>query len=153
MNQASATVNAYTRVNVETASQGKLVVMLFDGAIRRAQEAARLLETGGRRDEIHKNLVHAQDILAELRNALDMRRGEIARNLDRIYEYFQHLLITANLRKETAPVEECVRLMREMRDTWDEAFKKVSRENAELSAGVANHRTAVVNMTALNLST
>lgn len=153
MNQASATVNAYTRVNVETASQGKLVVMLFDGAIRRAQEAGRLIEAGGRRDEIHKNLVHAQDIIAELRNALDMQRGQIARNLDRIYEYFQHLLITANLHKDTAPINECVRLMREMRDTWDEAFKKAARESTELSAGVANQRTAAVSLTALNLST
>ena len=96
MEALQAKMNAYTRVDVETASQGKLIVMLFNGAIKRAEEAKRQLDKGDRQS-VHNNLVRAQDIIAELRGALNMKAGEIAVNLDRIYEYFQHLLISATV--------------------------------------------------------
>ena len=93
---AAAQYNAYKRVDVETSSQGKLIVMLFNGAIQRAEEAKRQLAKG-RTEGVHNNLLRAQDIVAELRNALDMKVA-IAKQLDRIYEYFQYLLIKANIR-------------------------------------------------------
>ena len=96
--------DAYKQVDVETASQGKLIVLLFNGAIQRAEEAKRLIlaepmDIAG----IHNSLVRAQDIIVELRRALDLRAGEIAGNLDRSYEYFQHLLVQANIKKDPTP--------------------------------------------------
>ena len=53
---------AYTKVNVETASQGKLVVLLFSGAIQRASQAkAKILS--GRLADAHNDLIRAQDII------------------------------------------------------------------------------------------
>ena len=124
---AAAQLNTYTQVDVETASQGKLIVMLFNGAIKRAEEARRHLEKGGKQ-EVHNNLIRAQDIIAELRASLDMKTGEIASNLDRVYEYFQHLLIQANVKKSAEPLDECIQLMTSMRDTWEEVFDKVAKE-------------------------
>lgn len=145
---ASATSHgAYRKVDIETASQGKLIVMLFNGAIQRAEEAKRQLAKG-RMQEVHKNLIHAQDIINELRAALDMTTGDIARNLDRIYEYFQHLMIRANVRKEAPPIEECVALMTQMRDTWKEVFEK---EEAKRLPGappppINQHGATVINL-------
>lgn len=127
MSEAAAKYAAYTKVNVETASQGKLVEMLFNGAIKRAEEARRQLERGSS-SAVHNNLIRAQDIIAELRAALNMDAGTIARDLDRLYEYFQHLLVTANIRKQEGPITECVGLMTEMRDTWREAFLLSAKE-------------------------
>ncbi len=124
---ATARMGAYTKVDVETASQGKLIVMLFNGAIKRAEEARRQLEKGSKQ-EAHNNLIRAQDIIAELRAALDMKTGDVASNLDRLYEYFQHLLVQANIRKSTEPLDECIELMTSIRDTWQEVFEKVARE-------------------------
>lgn len=115
--------SAYKQIDVETTSQGKLVVMLFNGAIQRAEEAKRQLEKGSI-NGVHNNLIRAQDIIAELRTSLDMSTGEIAANLDRIYEYFQHLLVKANVQKSPEPISEAVTLMTEMRDTWKEVFAK-----------------------------
>jgi flagellar protein FliS len=139
-------MNAYTRVDVETASQGKLIVMLFNGAIKRAEEAKRQLEKGDRQS-VHNNLVRAQDIIAELRGALNMKAGDIATNLDSIYEYFQHLLITANIRKEAEPIDTAVSLMGEMRDTWQELFDRLAREDKARQAPAINqHGATMLNM-------
>ena len=123
--------SAYKQVDVETASQGKLIVLLFNGAIQRAEEARRLIlaetmDVGG----VHNNLVRAQDIVGELRGALDLSMGEIAENLDRSYEYFHHLLVRANVEKDAALIEECVELMTVLRDTWEEVFQQVAEDEA-----------------------
>jgi flagellar secretion chaperone FliS len=145
MSNSAAGYGAYKRVDVETASQGKLIVMLFNGAIQRAEEAKRQLEKG-RVQNVHNNLIRAQDIVAELRSALNMSAGEIARSLDRIYEYFQHLLIMANIRKDTAPIDECIRMMISMRDTWQELFESVAKEEPVPAQQVNLHGSAVMNL-------
>jgi flagellar secretion chaperone FliS len=150
MSAAYQKVGAYTKVDVETASQGKLIVMLFNGAIKRAEEARRQLAKGNRQ-EVHNNLIRAQDIIAELRGALNMKAGEIAANLDRIYEYFQHLLITANLRKQAEPIDQCVGLMNTMRDTWQEVFEKIAKEEAAAPKApkappINQHGSSMLNM-------
>lgn len=147
MSQSAPNLSAYTRVDVETSSQGKLIVMLFNGAIKRAEEAKRQMERGAF-EGVHNNLIKAQDIVAELRGALNMQAGAISENLDRIYEYFQHLLIEANVRKETAPIDECITLMTEIRDAWQELFDQLAREGNIPSAIPASnpHGASLLNL-------
>ena len=145
MSSSAIGYSAYKRVDVETASQGKLIVMLFNGAIQRAEEAKRQLEKG-RVQNVHNNLIRAQDIIAELRGALNMNAGDIAKNLDRIYEYSQHLLIMANIRKDTGPIDECIRMMSEMRDTWKALFESVGKEEPVSAPQVNLHGAAVMNV-------
>ncbi|MBN2310441.1 MAG: flagellar export chaperone FliS [Candidatus Hydrogenedentes bacterium] len=145
MPASTAQFSEYKKVDVQTASQGKLIVMLFNGAIQRAEEAKRQLEKG-RYEGVHNNLIRAQDIIGELRNALDMKAGEVAGNLDRLYEYFQHLLIKANIRKEPGPAEEAVALMTELRDTWKELFQKLDAEGEFHPPQVNQHGAAVMNI-------
>ena len=147
MSGSAASYQAYRKVDVETASQGKLIVMLFNGAIQRAEEAKRMLEKG-RIDGVHNNLLRAQEIIAELRSALNMQAGgEIARNLDRLYEYFQHLLIKANIRKEAKPIDECIGFMISLRNTWQEVFVQVAKEQAVTAPPAINpHGAGVINV-------
>ncbi len=145
MSAYAAKISNYTKTNVETASQGKLVVMLFNGAIQRAEEAKRQIEKG-RLQEVHNNLVRAQEIMGELRGALNMQAGEIATNLDRIYEFCQHLLIKANVQKSPAPIEDAVRLMTDMRDTWEEAFKQAAAEAAGPAPQINTHGHSCLNV-------
>ncbi len=146
MAAANPRVGAYQQVDIETASQGKLIVMLFNGAIKRAEEARRQLEKRNI-PEAHRNLIRAQEILGELRGALNMKAGEIAENLDRIYEYLQHLLITANIRKDIAPIDQCVSFLISIRDTWREVFDTVARDQAAAAAPAINtHGNTVLNV-------
>jgi flagellar secretion chaperone FliS len=125
---SAANYGTYKRVDVETASQGKLVVMLFNGAIQRAEEARRQVDKGSN-EGVHNNLIRAQDIIAELRSSLDMKAGTIAANLDRIYEYIQHLLVKANIRKDADPIAEAIEHMTAMRDSWKDAFDTIGPDD------------------------
>ena len=135
----------YQQVNVETASQGKLIVMLFSGAVQRAEKALHAIESGNV-ESVHNHLVRAQDIIGELRGALNMEAGEIAENLDRIYEYFQHLLIKANVRKDPEPLRNAIELMTLMRDTWSELFSQTANTAEAKKPQFNAHGSALMNM-------
>ena len=138
--------SAYRRVDIETASQGRLIVMMFNGAISRAVEAKRRLEAK-EGQAVHENLIQAQEIIAELRSALNMDTGEVAKNLDRSYEYFHHLLVTANIKKVAEPIDECVLLMTFIRDTWQELFTQVEREGTpDRPPAINKHGASVMNL-------
>jgi flagellar protein FliS len=123
----------YRTVDIETASQGKLVVMLFNGAIQRAGQARDAIERKNPA-EAHKHLVRAQDIISELRSSLDMSYGEVVQAIDRTYEYFLHRLLEANLRKDPAIIDEVIPLIEDMRDTWQEAFEKEESNRPVMAA-------------------
>ena len=144
----AAELSAYRKVDVETASQGKLIVMLFNGAIQRAEEAKRQMGRG-KIVSVHNNLLRAQAIIGELRNALNMKAGgEIARNLDRIYEYLQHLLIEANIQKQPQPIDDAIAYMTTMRDTWQELFLQLAKDQQGPAAPpvINAHGAALLNM-------
>lgn len=150
MSATASKYDAYTRVDIETASQGKLIVMLFNGAIKRAEEAKRQLEKG-KREGVHNNLIRAQEIVGELRAALNLSAGPVAKNLDRIYEYFQHLLIQANIKKQIEPIEECVQMMTDMRDTWQELFAGLAKQDAPaapspVQSSINSHGSSLLNI-------
>lgn len=146
MSSSASNLNAYTKVDVETASQGKLIVMLFNGAIKRTEEARRQLEQK-KMESAHNNLIRAQDILGELRGALNMKAGDISNNLDRIYEYCQHLLVTANVKKTTEPLDDCVEMMTSLRDTWEELFDSLAKESGvKKSPKINQHGEQVLNI-------
>jgi len=141
----AAGYQAYKRVDIETASQGKLVVMLLNGAIQRAQEAKRQLERHDAQGA-HNNLIRAQEIITEIRGALNMNAGEIAHNLDRLYEYFQHLLIQANVRKDPEPLDAFIEFVTSIRDTWDEVFKRATGEGAPASSRLDERPDGLINI-------
>ena len=135
MTPQTATVNAYKAVNINTASQGKLILMLFDGAIKRAEEAIRQIEKNNI-ESVHRNLIRAQEIISELRSSLKIEvGGEIARNIDRIYEYIYYLLVQGNLKKEVKPIRESIEHMKSMRETWKEAFEIYQKEEGTTTSG------------------
>ena len=140
----------YRQVDIETTSQGKLIILLFNGAIQRAEESRRLMEADKMDIEtINNKLIRAQDIIAELRSALDMSAGEVSVNLDRSYEYFQYLLVQANIKKDPALLVECVELMTVIRDTWEELFINLSK-NDELpkeNITINQHGSTILNIT------
>lgn len=114
---------AYQSQSILTASPGQLVLLMYDGALRfmaQARAAFALPEDAPRRIEtINTSLLRAQAILGELRSNLNFEAGgEVATNLDRLYDYHLRRLFEANLRKDEVPLIEVEGLVRTLRESW-----------------------------------
>jgi len=113
-------VKSYKETQIKTATPGKLILMLYDGAIRQLNQAVEDLEVQDRRyDRISNSLIKAQDIITELMISLDFDRGgEIARNLFALYVFMNGRLLDANIRKDPAPLQDVKRMLTELREAW-----------------------------------
>ncbi|MCB1172703.1 MAG: flagellar export chaperone FliS [Leptospiraceae bacterium] len=117
-------IEAYKSTEIGTANQGKLIVMLYDGAIRFLGIAMDHMEPRSY-DTVNNNIVKAQDIITELMLSLNMEDGgEIAQNLFNIYAYLKKRLLEANMQKDSTILGEVVKLMSELREAWDEIAEK-----------------------------
>jgi flagellar protein FliS len=119
---------AYHQQSVLTASPGQLVLMMYDGTLRFLAEAraafAQPVGTPKRIETINNALRRAQSIIAELRCRLDHEAGgEVAANLDRLYDYYNRQLFMANIKKDEGPVIEIEGLVQILRDAWAEMLR------------------------------
>ena len=98
----SKIAKSYTAQAIETASPGKLVLMLFDGALRfmtAAREGFKNEDFMKRNEAINNNLIKAQNIVAELQSSLDMNvSGELPGTLYKLYDFVYYQLQQANLK-------------------------------------------------------
>ena len=123
----------YARLEVETgvaaASPQRLIVMLYDGAVRALLGAKAALAAGdvsARGARISK----AISIIDEgLRPAVDpVAGGEIADNLLRLYEYIGNRLLLANLKSDEASLDEAIALLTELKGAWEALERQTARE-------------------------
>jgi flagellar protein FliS len=125
-------IRSYKETQIKTATPGKLILMMYDGAIKNLNQALQDMEDEHRRyDSISNSLIKAQDIIAELMISLDFDRGgEIAKNLFGLYVFMNRRLLDGNIKKDKAPLEEVRKLLMELRSAWAEVADK-----AGVSAG------------------
>lgn len=122
MNQQAAT-NAYKQVDigaaVAAASPQQLVSMLMAGSLKRLMEAKGAIDRGdaeSRGTAISKTI----SIIGELQGSLrDVEKNEVARNLDRLYDYMVQTLVEANAESSEAKIDEVAQLMMEIKSGWD----------------------------------
>jgi flagellar secretion chaperone FliS len=111
---------AYQRSAVLTASQGQLIVMLYDGASRFLAQAAVAL--GDRQIETaHNKLRRAEMIISHLHGSLDYEHGgEIAPRLAAIYIFCERHLNQARVHADPQRIEQVRSLLGTLRDAWAE---------------------------------
>jgi flagellar protein FliS len=111
-------VDIYKEHTVSTQSKGRLIVMLYEGAIRFMNLAIKEIETGNFAEK-GKYINKAQDIIHELNAVLDMDAGgEIAVNLRRLYAFMSKHLTEANVKKDPRMIREVINLMEELNQGW-----------------------------------
>ena len=115
---------AYQRTNVNTASQGRLVVLLYEGAIKHINAAINLFNENDKikASDIEQFGIHiqkAQAIITELQVTLDMEKGkDIARNLMSLYLYFNEELMDANINHNKTKLQFVVKMLNELAESW-----------------------------------
>ena len=119
---------SYKAQSVQTASPGKLVLMLFDGYLRFTTAAKRAFDETDftkRNEGVNNNLIRAQNIVTELQSSLDMSvPGELPGTLYRLYDYVLHQLQQSNLQKKPEPIDEADKVISELREAWSEMLTR-----------------------------
>jgi flagellar protein FliS len=128
--------DAYRRTQVETATPERLVLMLYDGAVRFAGEAVTALKAG-QMQRAHAALLRTQAIIEELAGALDFDVGPIAGRLYGLYQYMLRRLEHANLKKDAAAAGEVAEMLRSLGDAWRQAAANVRAEGLTGRGGAA----------------
>ncbi len=121
--RAMAAMNQYKQVSVSSqvfeASPHRLIQMLMEGGLERLAQAQGAMARG--QASLKGELISkAIGIIGGLREGLDMSKGgEVAQNLDRVYEYMITRMLEANKSNDPTPLVEVSGLLREVKSGWD----------------------------------
>jgi flagellar protein FliS len=133
---------SYRQVATRTASPGQLILMLYDGAIRfleKAKAGFQLEDPVEFNTTINNNILRAQDIIRELDYSLNAEQGgDLAVELHRLYDYFDRVLLEANLRKDVQGINEVIQRTTVLRDAWAAMLQQqgLSTDTQTLQAGL-----------------
>lgn len=112
---------AYANNKITTASGADLTLMLYEGAIKFCNIAIVAVENK-EIEKAHINIVKTQKILEEFKITLDHKYAT-AKDFEKVYDYLLWRLREANLKKDKEVLEEVLKHLRTMRDTWKEVMK------------------------------
>jgi len=114
----------YRSVQVTTTDKGRLLLMMYEGALKFLKQSKAGLEDNDLA-KFCRFLSKGQAIISELMNTLDHEKGgEIARDLDRLYDFMLFYLTEANLHKDPKRIEKVIELL----NIVYSAFKEVIEE-------------------------
>lgn len=118
----------YQESQIKTADQGRLILMMYDGAVIFLQQSKDLIKN---RDFIEKSIkiTKAQNILIELMAALNMEAGSVAINLKALYAYMIKRLFDANGQNDVSAIDETLKILVELREAWDTIINRPDIEN------------------------
>lgn len=120
---AMAAMRQYQHVNTQAqavdASPHRLIQMLMEGGLTRLAQARGAMERGqfAMKGEL---IGKAIGIIGGLRAGLNLEEGgELAENLDNLYDYMTRRLLEANLKNTVEPLDEVAALLRNVKAGWD----------------------------------
>lgn len=122
---------AYRRNQITTASEGQLIIMLYDGALRFLSRAGQAVIEKNI-EESHMFITKTRKIVLELMFSLDMEKGgSISKNLYELYFFINQELIKANIKKDKDIIDNCHGILKDLRDTWKQVVEKNKLEKIE----------------------
>ena len=111
-------IAAYQDNAVTTQRKGRLIVLLYDGAIKFMKLAIKELEAENYEAK-GKYINKARDIINELNAILDMNAGgEIAAHLRELYSFMNNRLSEANIKRDPKMIRDVIELMEELNQSW-----------------------------------
>lgn len=121
----------YKATSIQSASREKLLLMMYEGAIKfvklgiAASEQKKIADRG-------VNIGRAYDIILELNNTLDHKvGGEVAKNLEQLYMYLTDQLTQANITGDPQYLRNCLKILETLYDGWVKAVEQLKKDNNE----------------------
>jgi len=129
----------YKETKIKTASQGQLIIMLYDEAARQLTMAIEMLEQKNENKKIHdkiekinKAIMKAEEIITELMVSLDFDQGgEVAKNLFALYSWFNKELLEAGISQDVDRIKNVRNMFGELQDSWKKIVLTVESENRD----------------------
>jgi len=116
--------SAYKETSIKTASPAKLVVMLYEGAIRFLRQTEDNIR---KKDFAQKSqsVDRAVAIIQHLQGTLDLEKGgKVAYDLDRLYTYISTRIFDASAKLDLKALEEAIQLLTTLLSGWEEIARK-----------------------------
>jgi flagellar protein FliS len=122
----------YLEASINSASPEELIIKVYDALLLFARQAIDVMETRpadvqGRHDLLRRAQRACALLMGSLKLDLD---SDIPGNLFRIYEFWHHQLVAANMQGDATKVRELLPLIGGMRETWAEAIRRYRTEGA-----------------------
>lgn len=111
----------YEKNKILTASPAELTLMLYEGAIKFANIAIMAIEKG-EIEKAHNNIRKVERIIEEFQATLN-HKYPVAKDFDEVYTYLKRRLLEANIKKDKDIMEEVLKHLRTMRDTWKDVMR------------------------------
>ena len=112
----------YQKNSVQTASPSKIIWMLYDGAIKFCYMTQVAIDEKNI-EKANLNIQKAQKIIVQLRVSLDTKYP-VSQEFDKVYDYIYRRLVEANMKKDNEILEEALKHIKTMRETWVEVMRK-----------------------------
>ncbi|MCK0163760.1 flagellar export chaperone FliS [Marinobacter sp. S6332] len=129
-------LQAYQRVNTQTsitdADPHKLIQLLYNGALERINMAKARMQA---KDYAGKGklITKAIEIIGGLRSFLDFEKGgDLAAQLEALYDYMERTLFEANAKNDVAKLDEVANLLRSIKDGWDGIREEAVGQSAQV---------------------
>ena len=128
----------YLRTRVMTATPEQLQMMLYDGAIRFAEQAKAALDVGDF-EKSYQSISRVQKILTEMSCGLKHDvLPELCDKLAALYSYVYRKLIDANVRRDLDAMGDALNVLRYQRDTWAMLMDQLGKQKAAVAATKIN---------------
>ena len=113
-------INSYNQLNLNIDNPYKLVLMLYEGALRFSNFAKKAIKDNNVEDKV-KYINKTINIFIELINSLDFEKGgQIAYYLNGLYDYQIKLLVKANAENNTEYIDQVIKVIKELIEAWKE---------------------------------
>ena len=125
----------YKETQVVSASREKILLMMYEGAIKFVKLAIRACEEK-KIPERCNNIGRAYDIVTELNNTLDHKiGGEISKNLEQLYMFITEQFTKANLTGDVNFLKNALRILETLHEAWVGAVEKLKKTKLEPRRG------------------
>lgn len=124
----------YKKTSIQSASKEKILLLLYEGAIRFTKKAILAIDNSDIADR-GLNIGKAYDIILELNNTLNHEvGGEIAANLEQLYMFCTDRLTEANIKGAKKPLEDVVKVLTPLYEGWKQAIEQLKKQEAQKKA-------------------
>ena len=114
----------YHKNEIATSSQAKLIVMMYEGALKFVNLAIEGIDNHDLSKK-GKYINKTHDIINELSCALDMKKGgEVSQKLESLYQFILHQLTLANIKSDRKTLESIVSVITPLMEAWKELLVK-----------------------------